>query len=1586
MSLPNRISLVSEDGFYLSSTNAPSLRFYKTTVGDDERFLLTDLGGGNVSLRDQYGRYVVDQGWALVLDYENTTDPKVFTLLDQGVGLIAIRGATGGYLGSPGGNPSCNSSVAGNPFTSFGLIDQTAPATSAPVDPAGTPLIAACTLNGAAQLLLYNPTNGYVYRSPIGDNSVGDSVLMNRSQPCELGCSSITVASHDGAMYFITYRKTDGKVAAYPLDLDGFGRAVIHPPYLATDAVQIGTPIINGVSSFVLFYEDRMRFARFTPGRSGSALPHPIQGELDLRPGCRWSVAVAALDWRAVHYNPSTGEVHLIDDENPSHYRLRGIVDRTFSQLASIVAEDKTGRVLFLRAGTTELTQYRITQTGLAQKEVFSLPTLRPPTLRLHAVDSGQLVSVGPDHLVKLCPDTQLDHKSQLEILPDPSGSFRLRTSGNRLLCVDGNGAFATCPDSTRDGTSLFRMVPQPGARFCLRTSTGRHAWVDELALKTGIDSELQQQGLFLQSLFEWNDYGVGGGDSYVDNVLGQPVTPAVFPDLVPVHSEYSAQANCYSFSTRSANSARADGFEQGETIFLAHSSRIGGTVPVYLEQKVKGHPGHHLSIRDAAKAAQWGYRQLGIAFYAYATQQPGTVAIYRESKSSTSGTQYYFSTRSVSEAAAQGFRREGVAFYAHAPLIPVNSSRGSALHSFYFSLPGAPVPAGFAAYDTVFCAHSVQALGTVPIYLEQQLRGERAYHLSTRDAAAAAQWGYKQLGVAFYAHATQQPGTVPVYRERPAGASKSQYYFSTRSAEEAAAAGAQQLGIAFYAYLPGAYLVARTQLIDTALGNDQQAKPTYRIVLDCRSITGQPIQSALTLSATASVTLKLEDGSEITIGPTRPITRCTSADGQLCLLLDPGQRLVVPVIKVKADFMSGTHALAIAPDQNAHRALSRLDSEMLQPLLGSRTALVKQVMGVLADSAPIAVAPTASSPVAFGLFDDVLSKVGNFFTHTIPSAAQDGARAVSQVTQPVVQAIQQSVPALVSGVNQAIAPGGAVMVSLQGASSQVQAVVSRGAVAAGAIAQQLQTGANVVLSFTTAVIHEAGSLGERAFNAFLIDTGAAGKLLIASAQEAAQLVVKLVEQVGKALSDLLLLVTSRFSWGNILVTHNGINRLLVHALHKMELEADKELVRGRDAIVGQIHGLGAQIDAAFDGFLESLPTPLIKGPLPTVDSTIEYFQSFLKKGMGQSGLPATLPTAPTDTGFSTGLASLQASLTPPQDSSQLNLPSDPMALLNEGPRLFFQAARTLINGALNGLTELLGSAFDSLSTLIHSAITFVRQLLNTELSIPVITPLYEQGIMKGNGTKLTLSSLISLFAAMILEGSHQVAAGVQRPFFPPAIADQFSGGQALAFSGADESIEIRRVIPATCAAIRSCLALFQGWNLLWYKGPKALWSNIRSLVFYTLSLVAESVGAWLEVIWGIEAGPAAGLNVPKWIIGLLFIPIGMHKVDSEDYSFLHGFFEILAGILKMILWGLKDQGASEQKRISNALDGVSNVLQTIGGGARIRMARLGTDPQGVAVAKKAAAIEFIRGAILIGLMKHEENRLALTPANAIPD
>ena len=218
------------------------------------------------------------------------------------------------------------------------------------------------------------------------------------------------------------------------------------------------------------------------------------------------------------------------------------------------------------------------------------------------------------------------------------------------------------------------------------------------------------------------------------------------------------------------------------------------------------------------------------------------------------------------------------------------------------------------------------------------------------------------------------------------------------RSAEEARAAGAQQLDVAFYAYLPGAYVLVRSQLIDTALGG-AQAKPAYRIVLDCRTFMGQPVQAALTLSATDFVKLQLDDGSTIEVGPTLPLTRSSSADGQLSFTLEPGGRLVVPVIKVKADFMPGAQVLAIAPDQNAHRALSSLDSDAMRAMLGSRTELVKKVMGALASSAPIPVAPaapaSAGGAVAFGGLDDFFKKVGDFFTHTVPSVAQDGAKAV---------------------------------------------------------------------------------------------------------------------------------------------------------------------------------------------------------------------------------------------------------------------------------------------------------------------------------------------------------------------------------------------------------------------------------------------------------------------------------------------------------------------------------------------------------------------------------------------------------------
>lgn len=1610
MSLPNQISLVAEDGTYLSLPHITAPGFYTTTIGDDERLTLHDLGDGKVSLQNRYGLYLVE--WNSILtsqrEDENSTINKIFTLEDRGTGRVALRGENGryvGFLGSSGRSPHCNSGP-GDRFATFGLIDQTQGATPAPLDPPGTPLIAACSLNGAEQLLVYSPQNGLVYRSPIAAGGIGDLVLMNRNQPCKIGGSSIAVVRHDNRMYLILYHRTERTVTAYPLDLPGLGRAALLPSPIVTNAAQIGATGGGGVTTLLFFSSGKMQHARFLLGYSVPGWSPPIDAEINLRPGWMVSVPAGAQGFSRIGYSPSTGEVGLMGAVSVDDYKPVGVVEHTFSQLASILAADGTGLLFFLRAGTTELTRYRITGTGLAEKEIFSLPKLRPPTLRLHAVDSGQLVSVGPDQTVKLCPDTQIDRSSQLEMLPDPSGSFRLRTYDNTLLCVDGNGAFRTCPDSPRDGTSLFTMVPQPGARFCLRTAGGRRVWVDSVALKTGIDSELDQQGLFAQSLFEWNDYGIGGGDSYVDSVLGQPVTPAVFPDLVPVRSEYSAQADCYSFSTRSANSASVDGFAQRETIFLAYSSRVGGTVPVYLEQQVKGQPGHHLSIRDAAKAAQWGYRQLGIAFYAYATQQPGTVAIHRESKSGTGGTQYYFSTRSASEAAAQGFRQEGVAFYAHAPLIPVNSSRGSSPNRFYFSLSGASVPAGFTPHDTVFCAHSVQALGTVPVYLEQVVRGEGAYHLSTRSAAAAAQWGYKQLGIAFYAYATQQPGTVPVYRERPAGASGSQYYFSTRSADEAAAAGAKQLGIAFYAFLPGAYVVARTQLIDTALGSDQAAKPTYRIVLDCRSITGQPIQTALTLRTTAAVSLKLEDGSTIVIGPDQPITRSTSADGQLSLLLEPGQSLVVPVLKVKADFMSGTQALAIAPDQNAHRALSRLDSATLQPLLGSRSALVKQVMGVLADSAPIAVAPTANAPVAFGLFDDAVKAVGNFFSHTIPSAAKDGARAVSQAVQPVAQAIQQSVPALISGVNQAVAPGGAVMVSVQGASSQVQAVISRGEVAASAIAQQLQTGASVVVSFTTAIIHEAGSLGERAFNAFLIDAGAAGKLLIASAQEAAQLVVKLVEQVGKALSDLLLLVTSRFSWDNILVTHSGINHLMDHMLHKMESSIDTMLGRGKDFIVGKIHGLGAQLDASFDGFMDSLPTPLIKGPLPALDSPIEHFLSLLKKGMGQAGLPSALPPAPTNPDLTTGLANLQPSLTPPPDSYLRNLPADPMVILNEGPRLFFQAVRSLINGALSGVAELIGNVFDSLSAMLHDTISFVRLLINAAISIPVITPFYEQVLMKGNGTKLTLSSLLSLFAALILEGSHQVAAGVKRPFFSPAIADQLQGGPAISFSDVDDQTKAaaRRTIPAVSAALRGILAIYHGITLFEYKGPSSKDSELKSLAIHFLSTVALGVAAWWDWSMRRDSGAegerrelseaeerAIDWSLGIWFGGFVWTAFLRIGIEVGGYARWKGMFELVAFLPRMIVWGLRNEGASPLKLVANALDGVSNVIQTIGGVFKMKESMTEgddapADAQRMAARKQEAATDFLRAGFLFGLAATESARLAQSGLNADPE
>ena len=89
-----------------------------------------------------------------------------------------------------------------------------------------------------------------------------------------------------------------------------------------------------------------------------------------------------------------------------------------------------------------------------------------------------------------------------------------------------------------------------------------------------------------------------------------------------------------------------------------------------------------------------------------------------------------------------------------------------------------------------------------VPIYREVLTHGPaHRYYFSTRTAAEAERFGWRQLGIAFYAFVTPAPGTLAVYCETPASAPHSDYRFSTRPEAAALEDGWMRLHVAFYAY-----------------------------------------------------------------------------------------------------------------------------------------------------------------------------------------------------------------------------------------------------------------------------------------------------------------------------------------------------------------------------------------------------------------------------------------------------------------------------------------------------------------------------------------------------------------------------------------------------------------------------------------------------------------------------------------------------------------------------------------------------------------------------------------------------------------
>jgi uncharacterized protein YutE (UPF0331/DUF86 family) len=600
--------------------------------------------------------------------------------------------------------------------------------------------------------------------------------------------------------------------------------------------------------------------------------------------------------------------------------------------------------------------------------------------------------------------------------------------------------------------------------------------------------------------------------------------------------------------------------------------------------------------------------------------------------------------------------------------------------------------------------------------------------------------------------------------------------------------------------------------------------------------------------------------------------------------------------------------------------------------------------------------APLGTSFISLGETRGFLDDFTNFFTHTIPDAANTAA-------QETANFFNNTLPATATTVANQVAGG------VTGAYTTAEQQTTAAFQQAG---DAIKTGGTVVLSAVSTTIQQAGQLAEQVITGIrvVINTVVAGvqkayTLVLQTVEDAGRFVGSVLDSLGTTVQNLINYLKSLFNWGDIVATQLVIEDALLQ-IQRVIREAIATLAQGQ-FVDDAISRLQTLINTNFDSWITALTghaAPVnTDGNAPPQDVQSKYLQSLFNDNISRTG---------------GGLDAFQLSQQVIAVAQQLAT-----RLQAAGGTLF--SAETFQNSGLNdllqhpehlltlqGIADLLGiikpllnAGLSIAGAVIHAMLELMGVVLNalldlftTRINIPILTDFVEQVVFQGQ-SQLTVVSLVSLLAAVPFTIIYKLASGHNRP--PITMADTamlrnlhwsdiwarvtaaFTGTRELAAAGADAR-DVARPDDAAWNAAGWALG-FVGIAVSGVIGTMTVIEDLSlgiaektpfGIVKLVLSGVNFLIGLPLDVVRDGFTNTPSDLNFALWLSGLVGLVSSIVGAvnpawgDKGDPG-LATFFGVTQVAMFTAIWVLKDQMTDPDTK-GDALEGTTNILSTLQG------------------------------------------------------
>ncbi len=377
--------------------------------------------------------------------------------------------------------------------------------------------------------------------------------------------------------------------------------------------------------------------------------------------------------------------------------------------------------------------------------------------------------------------------------------------------------------------------------------------------------------------------------------------------------------------------------------------------------------------------------------------------------------------------------------------------------------------------------------------------------------------------------------------------------------------------------------------------------------------------------------------------------------------------------------------------------------------------------------------------------------------------------------------------------------------------------------------------------------------------------------------EDAVDFVAAVLRKVGAEIARVVEFLRDLFEWDDILVAQQVM---------------EKYLVESRSIIGQRLHGAGDRAVKAVEAFRTSLDTNITAWRAGIGADTVSqrstaartappqnvqsgYLTSMLGQNLGASGVGATLQDE-----FGALVGALHDELSTASATFLHRAPdlidtsgftgafSDANTLFGAGLDVLLQAVQAVADLALEMTEDVLRAILALLDKLLDA----LYKIATTRLDIPIVTPFYEQVVMRGNGGQLTLFSLLALLAAIPMTVTYKALTRSDEPVFSIADRDAFLAMDASAYTWISDPFAPKSMLTPRTATLPISDHAIQALN--WAGG----FLYTASTNVWGLAATASDV-LWVATV--VTAGSSASLfgepapTQPKFEKPLCYVVLG---------------------------------------------------------------------------------------------------------------